>query len=60
MNIGHTGNTSAASIPLAMVDAVVDGTLQAGDRVLVTAFGAGLTWGSTVLRWPELACAPLS
>jgi len=60
VNIGHTGNTSAASIPLAMVDAVVDGTLQAGDRVLVTAFGAGLTWGSTVLRWPELACAPLS
>ncbi len=59
VNIGHTGNTSAASIPLAMVDAAVDGTLQPGDRVLVTAFGAGLTWGSTVLRWPELACAPL-
>ncbi|EHR59163.1 beta-ketoacyl-ACP synthase III [Saccharomonospora cyanea] len=59
VNIGHTGNTSAASIPLAMVDAAVDGMLQPGDRVLVTAFGAGLTWGSTVLRWPELACAPL-
>ncbi|WP_433408885.1 beta-ketoacyl-ACP synthase III [Saccharomonospora azurea] len=60
VNIGHTGNTSAASIPLAMLDAVVDGTLRAGDRVLVSAFGAGLTWGSTVLRWPELACEPLS
>ncbi|EID54107.1 beta-ketoacyl-ACP synthase III [Saccharomonospora xinjiangensis] len=59
VNIGHTGNTSAASIPLAMVDGAVDGTLRGGDRVLVTAFGAGLTWGSTVLRWPELECAPL-
>ena len=37
----------------------IDGTLQEGDRVLVTAFGAGLTWGSTVLRWPALRCAPL-
>ncbi|WP_197022470.1 beta-ketoacyl-ACP synthase III [Saccharomonospora piscinae] len=59
VNIGHTGNTSAASIPLAMVDGVLDGTLKDGDRVLVTAFGAGLTWGSTVLRWPELRCVPL-
>ena len=59
VNLEHTGNTSAASIPLAFVDGVVDGTLQEGDRVLVTAFGAGLTWGSTVLRWPALRCAPL-
>ncbi len=58
VNIGHTGNTSAASIPLAMLDGVVDGTLRAGDRVLVSAFGAGLTWGSTVLRWPGLECEP--
>ncbi|WP_199542847.1 MULTISPECIES: beta-ketoacyl-ACP synthase III [Prauserella] len=54
VNIERTGNTSAASIPLAMVDGVNDGTLQAGDRVLVSAFGAGLTWGATALRWPDL------
>ncbi|SFQ43580.1 3-oxoacyl-[acyl-carrier-protein] synthase-3 [Amycolatopsis arida] len=53
-NIDRTGNTSAASIPLAFADACVDGTLRAGDRVLVSAFGAGLTWGSTTLRWPDL------
>jgi 3-oxoacyl-[acyl-carrier-protein] synthase-3 len=35
-------------------DACVDGTLTAGHRVLLTAFGAGLTWGSTVLQWPEI------
>ncbi|WP_026455421.1 beta-ketoacyl-ACP synthase III [Saccharomonospora iraqiensis] len=56
-NIEHTGNTSAASIPLAMADAVADGTLCAGDRVLMTAFGAGLTWGSALLRWPRLTLA---
>ncbi|MEU3273966.1 beta-ketoacyl-ACP synthase III [Saccharomonospora sp. NPDC006951] len=54
VNIEHTGNTSAASIPLAMVDGVKDGTLQVGDRVLVSAFGAGLTWGATAFRWPEV------
>jgi 3-oxoacyl-[acyl-carrier-protein] synthase-3 len=54
VNIENTGNTSAASIPLAMRDAARDGSLQAGDRVLISAFGAGLTWGSTVLRWPTI------
>ncbi|MBB4686950.1 beta-ketoacyl-ACP synthase III [Amycolatopsis jiangsuensis] len=53
-NIDRVGNTSAASIPLALSDAAADGTLSAGHRVLLTAFGAGLTWGSTVLTWPEL------
>lgn len=53
-NIDRVGNTSAASIPLALADAVADGTLTPGHRVLLTAFGAGLTWGSTVLTWPEL------
>jgi 3-oxoacyl-[acyl-carrier-protein] synthase-3 len=53
-NIERTGNTSAASIPLALVDASRDATLRAGQRVLLSAFGAGLTWGSTVLRWPEV------
>jgi 3-oxoacyl-[acyl-carrier-protein] synthase-3 len=53
-NIGHTGNTSAASIPLALADACDDGSLQPGHRVLLTAFGAGLTWGSTLLTWPDV------
>jgi 3-oxoacyl-[acyl-carrier-protein] synthase III len=50
VNIHRYGNTSAASIPLALADA----ELRAGDRVLITAFGGGLTWGSTALAWPEL------
>jgi 3-oxoacyl-[acyl-carrier-protein] synthase-3 len=53
-NIGHTGNTSAASIPLALADACDDGSLLPGHRVLMAAFGAGLTWGSTLLTWPEV------
>jgi 3-oxoacyl-[acyl-carrier-protein] synthase-3 len=53
-NIEGTGNTSAASIPLALNDACLDGTLAAGHRVLLSAFGAGLTWGSTVLTWPDV------
>ena len=53
-NIDRVGNTSAASIPLALADAVADGSLTPGHRVLLSAFGAGLTWGSTVLRWPDL------
>jgi 3-oxoacyl-[acyl-carrier-protein] synthase-3 len=53
-NIETTGNTSAASIPLALNDACLDGTLMAGHKVLLSAFGAGLTWGSAVMRWPEV------
>ena len=51
-NIARVGNTSAASIPLALGDAVLEGVLRPGQRVLLTAFGGGLTWGSTVLTWP--------
>jgi 3-oxoacyl-[acyl-carrier-protein] synthase III len=53
-NIGHTGNTSAASIPLALADACDDGSLRPGHRVLLAAFGAGLTWGATLLTWPDV------
>lgn len=53
-NIEKTGNTSAASIPLALADAVSDGSLLAGHRVLLSAFGAGLTWGSAVMTWPAV------
>jgi 3-oxoacyl-[acyl-carrier-protein] synthase-3 len=49
--IGWTGNTSSASIPLALVDAVERGKLVPGDVVLLAGFGAGMTWASAVWRW---------
>ncbi|MFI5809208.1 beta-ketoacyl-ACP synthase III [Streptomyces sp. NPDC051561] len=55
VNIDRVGNTSAASIPLALADAAAAGTLTAGSRVLLTAFGGGLTWGSVALTWPDIA-----
>jgi len=54
-NIALVGNTAAASIPLALHQAHGDGSLRAGHRVLLTAFGGGLTWGSVTLTWPRLA-----
>ncbi|MFE6777380.1 beta-ketoacyl-ACP synthase III [Streptomyces sp. NPDC057702] len=53
-HVESVGNTGAASIPLALADAAAGDVLKPGDRVLLTAFGGGLTWGSCVLRWPEL------
>ena len=50
-NIENTGNTTAASIPLALHEAVSDGRIKDGDNVLFASFGAGLTWGATVVRW---------
>ncbi|MGW5735631.1 MULTISPECIES: beta-ketoacyl-ACP synthase III [Streptomyces] len=55
VNVDRVGNTAAASIPLALADAAEDGTLRPGHRVVLTAFGGGLTWGSCALRWPDLA-----
>jgi 3-oxoacyl-[acyl-carrier-protein] synthase-3 len=45
------GNTSAASVPLALVTAVVDGRVKRGDLVLLEAMGGGFTWGAALLRW---------
>ncbi|MFB6617691.1 beta-ketoacyl-ACP synthase III [Streptomyces sp. NPDC056367] len=53
-NVEHVGNTGAASIPLILAQATADGRLKARHRVLLTAFGAGLTWGATTLTWPDL------
>jgi len=50
-NLERYGNTSAASIPIALDEAVRDGLLKAGDTVLLSSFGAGLSWASMVLRW---------
>ncbi len=51
VNISKVGNTTSASIPLALHDAADQGKLERGDLVLLTAFGAGLTWGAAVVRW---------
>ncbi|MFB6517306.1 beta-ketoacyl-ACP synthase III [Streptomyces sp. NPDC056401] len=53
-NLGQLGNTAAASVPLLMAQAAASGTLCAGQRVVLASFGAGLTWASTVLTWPEV------
>jgi 3-oxoacyl-[acyl-carrier-protein] synthase-3 len=45
------GNTSAASVPLALVTAVRDGRIQQGNLVLLEAMGGGFTWGAALLRW---------
>lgn len=54
-NIESVGNTGAASIPLALAEAAHHRNIRTGGRVLLTAFGGGLTWGSCTLRWPTLA-----
>ena len=51
VNIDHYGNTSSASIPLALSEAMNDGRLQAGDDVMLTAFGAGFAWGAGLIHW---------
>lgn len=52
--VGRYGNTSAASIPIALTDAEEAGRLRDGSAVLVAAFGAGFTWGAGVLEWNAL------
>ena len=51
VNVDRYGNTSSASIPLALADAVASGRLKQGDTLLMTGMGAGMTWGSAVMRW---------
>ena len=54
VNVDRYGNTSAASIPLALCDALEEGRLESGDHVVLVGFGAGLTWAAAVLHWqPE-------
>jgi 3-oxoacyl-[acyl-carrier-protein] synthase-3 len=50
-NMDRFGNTSCASIPLCLHDAMAQGRLKKGDRLLIVGFGAGLTWGSCLTRW---------
>jgi len=51
INLNKYGNMSGASIPVALDEAVRAGRINKGDVVLLVGFGAGLTWGSTLLRW---------
>jgi 3-oxoacyl-[acyl-carrier-protein] synthase-3 len=51
VNIERYGNTSAASIPIALDEAVRAGMVERGQVVLMAAFGAGLTWAGSVVRW---------
>ena len=51
LNLERYGNTSAASVPIALHEAVAAGRVRRGDLVLLVAFGAGLTWGYTLIRW---------
>lgn len=51
ITVGQHGNTSAASVPLALDTAVRDGRIKRGDLVLLEAMGGGFTWGSVLLRW---------
>jgi 3-oxoacyl-[acyl-carrier-protein] synthase-3 len=51
VDVAEVGNTSAASIPIALDRAWRAGRIRQGDLVLFTSFGAGLTWGATLVRW---------
>ncbi|MFD3522194.1 beta-ketoacyl-ACP synthase III [Streptomyces sp. NPDC058653] len=57
-NIATVGNTSAASVPILLAQEAADGGIKPGDRVLATAFGAGLTWAATTFVWPRLPTVP--
>jgi 3-oxoacyl-[acyl-carrier-protein] synthase-3 len=51
INVDRYGNTSTASIPIAMVEALERGQIKAGDRIVLVGFGAGLTWGALAAQW---------
>ena len=51
LNLDRYGNTSAASIPIALDEAVREGRIKEGSLVMLGAFGAGLTWASALIRW---------
>jgi 3-oxoacyl-[acyl-carrier-protein] synthase-3 len=51
VTVDQHGNTSAASIPLALDIAVKDGRIKPGDLVMIEAMGGGFTWGAALIRW---------
>ncbi len=50
-NIQRYGNTTAASIPIALTEACEEGKIKEGSRVVLAAFGSGFTWGSVSIQW---------
>jgi len=59
-NLEQYGNTSAASIPIALCEAAEKGRIQAGDLVVCVGFGGGLTWGAAAIRWTRPLPEPIS
>ncbi len=55
VNIDRYGNTSAASIPIALVEALEQGRIRPGDNIVMVGFGAGLTWGAAVWHWQPVS-----
>ena len=53
VNIQNYGNTSAATVPIAICEAMEQGRVKPGDNILLAAFGAGLTWGAGLLKWGD-------
>jgi 3-oxoacyl-[acyl-carrier-protein] synthase-3 len=51
LTVDHHANTSAASIPLALNEAVQNGQIKTGDLVMTEAMGGGLSWGANLIRW---------
>ena len=51
INVDKFGNTSAASVAIALDQAVENGVIERGDLILMVVFGAGLTWGAAVIEW---------
>ena len=60
MNIERYGNTSTASIPIAICEALEDDRIKPGDNLVLVGFGGGLTWGALVLEWGEPEIRPIS
>jgi 3-oxoacyl-[acyl-carrier-protein] synthase-3 len=59
-NVERFGNTSAASIPIAICEAIESGRISPGNLVVCVGFGAGLTWGAAAIRWTKPQPAPLT
>jgi len=51
VNVDRYGNTSSASVPIALCEALEEGRIRPGDVLVAVGFGAGLTWGAAAIRW---------
>ena len=55
VNLDRYGNTSAATVPLALTEAYDDGRIKDGQQLLMVAFGGGLSWGASTMKWYDSA-----